>query len=115
MTPYFHSNHSYSEYTEPAGAFKKAGHSLTHVGLEAEKTVTGKKDATPVKIDKSIDSVSVDDFDALLIPGGYSPDKLRVDANVVKFIVADVFAVGACAVIRLLLTLHHDEFTDPEL
>ena len=62
---------------------------------EAEKTVTGKKDATPVKIDKSIDSVSVDDFDALLIPGGYSPDKLRVDANVVKFIVADVFAVGA--------------------
>jgi len=74
-----------SEYTEPAEAFKKAGHRLTHVGLEAEKTVTGKKDATPVTIDKSIDSVSVDDFDALLIPGGYSPDKLRVDENAVTF------------------------------
>lgn len=74
-----------SEYTEPAEAFKKAGHRLTHVGLEAEKTVTGKKDATPVTIDKSIDGVSVDDFDALLIPGGYSPDKLRVDENAVTF------------------------------
>ncbi len=74
-----------SEYTEPARAFKEAGHTLTHVGLETGKTVTGKKDGTPVKIDKSVDSVAVDDFDALLIPGGYSPDKLRVDDNAVKF------------------------------
>ena len=74
-----------SEYAEPAKAFRKAGHQLTHVGLEAGKTVTGKKDGTPVQIDKSVDSVSAEDFDALLIPGGYSPDKLRVDENAVKF------------------------------
>ena len=74
-----------SEYTEPAKAFKKAGHTLTHVGLAAGKTVTGKKDATPVKIEKSVDSVSSEDFDALFIPGGYSPDKLRVDENAVGF------------------------------
>jgi protease I len=74
-----------SEYAEPARAFKMAGHTLTHVGLEAGKIVTGKKDNTPVKIDKSVDSVSVGDFDALLIPGGYSPDKLRADENAVKF------------------------------
>ena len=74
-----------SEYTEPARAFKEAGHTLTHVGLEAAKTVKGKKDDTPVEIDKAVDSVSVEDFDALLIPGGYSPDKLRADENAVKF------------------------------
>jgi len=74
-----------SEYTEPAKAFREAGHTLTHVGLEAGKTVTGKKDATPVKIEKSADSVAAADFDALFIPGGYSPDKLRVDENAVKF------------------------------
>jgi len=74
-----------SEYTEPAEAFKEAGHTLSHVGLEAGKTVKGKKSDTPVKIDKSVDSVSVDDFDALLIPGGYSPDILRADENAVGF------------------------------
>jgi protease I len=38
-----------------------------------------------VKIDKSVESLSVDEFDALLIPGGYSPDKLRAHENAVKF------------------------------
>ena len=74
-----------SEYTEPAIAFKNAGHSLTHVGLEAGKTVNGKKVNTPVEIEESVYRASVDDFDALLIPGGYSPDKLRVDEHAVKF------------------------------
>lgn len=36
-------------------------------------------------IDKSVSEVEVDDFDALLIPGGYSPDKLRVDEDAVRF------------------------------
>jgi protease I len=39
-----------------------------------------------VKIDKAVKEVSVDDFDVLFIPGGYSPDKLRVDENAVQFV-----------------------------
>jgi protease I len=74
-----------SEYSEPAAAFKKAGHKLVHIGLEAGKTVKGKKKETPVTIDKGVKEVSVDEFDALLIPGGYSPDKLRVDEDAVRF------------------------------
>jgi len=74
-----------SEYSEPAEAFKKAGHELIHVGLRAGETVKGKKQGTPVRIDKSVKEVSVKEFDALLIPGGYSPDKLRVDDNAVRF------------------------------
>lgn len=74
-----------SEYAEPAKAFQEAGHTLTHIGLKAGETVQGKKENTPVQIDKSIDSVSPADFDALLIPGGYSPDKLRAHENAVKF------------------------------
>ena len=74
-----------SEYTEPAEAFKKAGHHLIHVGLEKGTTVKGKKEQTPVKIDEAVKNVSVEDFDALLIPGGYSPDKIRVDENAVRF------------------------------
>jgi protease I len=73
-----------SEYTEPARAFREAGHTLLHVGLKAEETVYGKKKNTPVTIEAAAKGVSVDDFDALLIPGGYSPDKLRVDDDAVR-------------------------------
>jgi protease I len=74
-----------SEYTAPAKAFREAGHQLTHVGLQAGAIVKGKKDKIPVKIDQAVREVSVEDFDALLIPGGYSPDKLRIDADAVRF------------------------------
>jgi protease I len=74
------------EYTKPAEAFKKAGHELVHVGLKSGATVKGKKAGTPVKVDKTAKEVKVADFDALLIPGGYSPDKLRVDEHVVSFV-----------------------------
>jgi protease I len=75
-----------SEYTQPAEALKKAGHELVHVGLKRGAIVKGKKDGTPVKVDKTAQEVKVGDFDALLIPGGYSPDKLRVDEQVVQFV-----------------------------
>ena len=75
-----------AEYVKPAEALKKAGHELVHIGLKSGETVKGKKDQTPVKVEKTAKEVKVNDFDALLIPGGYSPDKLRVDADVVRFV-----------------------------
>ena len=75
-----------SEYLEPAAAFKAAGHQLVHVGLRAGVTVKGKKKATPVVIDYGVAAVSAGDFDALLIPGGFSPDKLRADEQAVSFV-----------------------------
>ena len=74
------------EYTKPAAAFLKAGHKLVHVGFQKGKTVNGKKAETQVCIDKSIHEVAVGDFDALFIPGGYSPDRLRVDPLIVRFV-----------------------------
>ena len=73
------------EYTEPAEAFKKEGHELVHIGLKHGKEVKGKKQGTKVLIDRSVRDVSPDDFDALLIPGGYSPDRLRADDEAVIF------------------------------
>lgn len=74
-----------SEYTEPVNAFKEKGHEIVHVGLEAGKTVKGKKQQTPVTIDQSVNQVQAADFDALLIPGGYSPDQLRAHDSAVAF------------------------------
>jgi deglycase len=74
------------EYTKPAAAFKKAGHSLVVIGLLEGKTVKGKRQGTVVKIERAVQNVSVDEFDALLIPGGYSPDNLRANDSAVKFV-----------------------------
>ncbi len=74
------------EYVKPAEALKKAGHELVHIGLKSGETVKGKSAQTPVKVDKTVKDVKVADFEALLIPGGYSPDKLRTDADVVRFV-----------------------------
>jgi protease I len=73
------------EYTKPANAFKDAGHELTTIGFESGQNVTGKENKTTVKVDKSARDVSTDEYDAIFIPGGCSPDKLREDKNVVKF------------------------------
>jgi protease I len=95
------------EYQKPADAFKKAGHTLVHVGIRAGSRVTGEH-GTMVTIDRAVRDVSADDFDALLIPGGYSPDKLRIDPDAVRFAKEfftenkPVFAI--CHAAQLLIT-----------
>ncbi|WP_345242542.1 type 1 glutamine amidotransferase domain-containing protein [Pontibacillus salipaludis] len=73
------------EYTDPVKAFKEAGHEVVTIEKQQGKTVTGKQGNETVTIDKSIDDVKPEDFDALLIPGGFSPDQLRADERFVKF------------------------------
>jgi protease I len=96
------------EYTKPAAAFLQEGHKLVHVGFQKGKTVTGKKAEIQVCIDKSIREVGIDDFDALFIPGGYSPDRLRVDPLIVRFVTEfvvsgkPIFAI--CHAPQLLIT-----------
>jgi protease I len=75
-----------SEYTEPVNAIKEAGHGVTNIGLTAGSTVEGKKKGARAKIDQAVSDVSVDQFDALLIPGGYSPDRLRAYPEPVEFV-----------------------------
>lgn len=72
------------EYTEPAQAFKEAGHEVITIDKQSGNEVTGKK-GTTVKIDKSIDEVNPADFDALFIPGGFSPDLLREEDRFGEF------------------------------
>lgn len=73
-----------SEYKQPAEAFIQAGHELVHLGLKKGAVVRGKKQGTEVKIDEEISDK--DDYAALLIPGGYSPDKLRAHEAPVRFV-----------------------------
>jgi protease I len=74
-----------SEYKKPAAAFKKAKHELVHIGVK-KGIVKGEKTGMKVKVEKAARDVTVGDFDALFIPGGYSPDRLRSHDEVVAFV-----------------------------
>ncbi len=54
------------------------------IDIQAGKDITGKK-GEAVKINKGIGEVNPQDFDALLIPGGFSPDLLREDDRFGEF------------------------------
>ena len=54
----------------------EAGHEPEIVGCESGVTHTGKR-GTIVETTASAHDVSADDFAAVVIPGGYSPDKMR--------------------------------------
>lgn len=74
-----------SEFTSPKAALEKAGHEVVTIGLEAGTEVVGKKGEAKVSIDHGINDVTPEDYDALLIPGGYSPDKLRANDQMLEF------------------------------
>lgn len=74
-----------SEYSEPAKAFKDAGHKVVIIEKEKGNKITGASNEVNLTVDKGIDDVNPDDFEALFIPGGFSPDQLRADDRFVAF------------------------------
>lgn len=65
--------------------FREDGAETVAVGAEAGKTYSSKK-GYPVVADKSVEEVSVAEFDAVIIPGGWAPDFLRQDPRVLKLV-----------------------------
>jgi protease I len=71
-----------SEFKVPYDRVREAGHEAVVVGLAAGKEITG-KNGTKITTERGIDEVDPDEFDALVIPGGYSPDKIRTNEGMV--------------------------------
>lgn len=73
------------EFTSPEKAFKDEGHEVVTIEKEKGNKVTGKNEDVTITIDQGIDGAKVEDYDALFIPGGFSPDILRADERFVNF------------------------------
>ncbi len=65
-----------SELLYPFYRLAEEGIEVTVAGLDASP-VRGKKGHGPFPVDTTVDQVAEPDFAALVIPGGYAPDKLR--------------------------------------
>jgi protease I len=64
------------ELLYPLHRLREEGVEVTLAGLD-DHPVSGKKGHGPVAVDTSVEAVDAAAFDALVIPGGYAPDKLR--------------------------------------
>jgi protease I len=60
----------------PVYRLREAGCKVTLVGPEAGQTYLSKQ-GYPAKSDKAAKDVGANDFDILVIPGGYAPDHMR--------------------------------------
>lgn len=87
-----------SELTSPKKALEDAGYTVDIIENKANTEITGEH-GDKQTVDIAIDDANFDDYDALLLPGGGSPDALRVDDRynnfVKKFLLANkpVFAI----------------------
>jgi protease I len=70
----------------------EAGGRVTVAGPEADKVYHGKH-SYPCRSDAAIREMKADDFHGLVVPGGFMPDKLRRDPQVLK-LVRDFSAAG---------------------
>ena len=78
-----------SELFKPRKQLTDAGADVTIVSLESGSIKSWDEDdwGESVDVDKTLDQVSVADFDALVLPGGQiNPDKLRTDEAAVTFV-----------------------------
>ena len=75
-----------SEFKVPYDRIRDAGHDVTVIGTEAGREVKGKKGKETFTLEAGPTDVDPGAFDAIVVPGGYSPDKLRTDDGIVSFV-----------------------------
>lgn len=78
------------EFVKPKEALEKAGFAVTVVGLESGDAQTFNNDLDPAStyaVDKAVEDVGANDFDAVVVPGGtVGADKLRASSAAVEFV-----------------------------
>jgi protease I len=81
-----------TELTETAERLRTAGIAVTLVAPFADREYTGKQ-GTVVRADLAAGSAKAADFDAVIVPGGYAPGKMRIRPAMVD-LVRDAVTAG---------------------
>ena len=85
-------NYQDLELWYPLLRMREAGAEVKVIGTGSAETYTSKH-GYPVTVDTAADEVKAADLDAVIIPGGYAPDRLRRYPAVLK-LVREVFEQG---------------------
>ena len=74
------------ELNEPMKAMRNAGGKVVVVGSGSQERYKGKRGTVSVTVDTTADKVNVLDFDAIIVPGGYAPDKMRLHQPMIDLV-----------------------------
>src|SRR5262245_11133534 len=66
------------ELTEPLEALRAAGAEVVVIGPTADREFRGKHGRAMITSEMAAGKARMNEFDALVIPGGYAPDKMRM-------------------------------------
>ena len=77
-----------SEFRVPYDRLRNEGYQVDIIGVTAGEELKGYKGKEKVRAEKGVDEARAEEYDALLIPGGQSPDHLRADKRMVQFVKA---------------------------
>ncbi len=69
----------------PILRLREEGFEVVTVEPNGRKEYRG-KNGYPIEVDKRIDDVKAKDFDGVVIPGGWAPDKLRLSKKILQFV-----------------------------
>jgi len=76
------------EFTIPCNGLKQAGMEVLVLGSRMNQRYKGKRGKLAVQPDATTTEAVVEQFDAVVIPGGMAPDKMRRNPNTVRFVQA---------------------------
>lgn len=74
------------EFWVPLMRMEEGGAAVTVVGTRAGRVVHSKSGGLKASIDCDAGEVKPDDFDAVIVPGGWAPDKLRRSEAVTRLV-----------------------------
>ena len=74
-----------SEFIYPYYRFREEGYTVEVVAPKGKKTYMGKHGA-PALSDLSPEEVNIEEYDALVIPGGWAPDRMRINGEMVRIV-----------------------------
>lgn len=75
-----------SEFQIPFKALKDAGAEVSVLGSRMNEKYTGKNMKVSVEADATTTETRAEDFDAVVIPGGMAPDRMRTNMKTVRFV-----------------------------
>ncbi len=80
-----------AELTEPRRVLEEAGAIVTIVGIDDKaknriRSRRGLDEGQPDRAEEVVADCTAEDFDGLIVPGGWSPDRLRANREVQRFV-----------------------------
>ena len=74
------------ELIELIKAMKEAGANVVVIGSGSKPKYRGKRGIVTIKVDAIADRVKIEDFDTIIVPGGYAPDKMRLHQPMIDLV-----------------------------